>query len=369
MERLRSYSSGSQSAAAPVLPRPDENPEPEALLAAYEAALIAPDGTSLPPNDTLLAALKEACKTEVPLSALDLRGAALGRAGARPLSAVLQLDSFVTFINLEENDLGDDGVSAVADALRTHPTVFRLDLGYNGIGGRGVKALAALLLDSGSLLCLDLSGNNLYSRLSMLAPASLSALAPLGRSLASPRCKLQLLHLDNADIEPKGLSALVDGLLVNETVVNLRLGENALDARSATVLGKLLKGNQTLTSIDLRENALKDEGCAAVGEALALNSGLKCLVLWNNGIGGAGVRSLSQGIAANTSLQVRARRHTHGWTHGRADRCTHRCMDAHIGAWMHTWCLLQHAPADSRFGLTYLLAYVYACAQYVHTYK
>ena len=347
MDRLRSYSSGSQSAAAPVLPRPDENPEPEALLAAYEAALIAPDGTSLPPNDTLLAALKEACKTEVPLSALDLRGVALGRAGARPLSAVLQLDSFVTFINLEENDLGDDGVSAVADALRTHPTVFRLDLGYNGIGGRGVKALAALLLDSGSLLCLDLSGNNLYSRLSMLAPASLSALAPLGRSLASPRCKLQLLHLDNADIEPKGLSALVDGLLVNETVVNLRLGENALDARSAAVLGKLLKGNQTLTSIascmcmhlhvrtgkllkgnqtltsiDLRENALKDEGCAAVGEALALNSGLKCLVLWNNGIGGTGVRALSQGIAANTSLQV----HVGTWmgAHGEAHAGT--CM-------------------------------------------
>ena len=80
------------------------------------------------------------------------------------------------------------------------------------MSGRGVKALAALLTESPSLLCLDLSGNNLWSRLSYFAPASLSALAPLGRALASPGCKLQLLHLDQADVEPKGLGSLVDGL-------------------------------------------------------------------------------------------------------------------------------------------------------------
>ena len=58
---------------------------------------------------------------------------------------------------------------SMARPLHTHPTIFRLDLGYNAITGRGIKAVAALLLESASLLCLDLSGNNLYSRLSMLA--------------------------------------------------------------------------------------------------------------------------------------------------------------------------------------------------------
>lgn len=142
------------------------------------------------------------------------------------VAAVLALDSFITFVNLEGTDLADDGVVAVSDALRTHPTLFRLDLGYNGVGGKGVKALASLLLDSPSLLCLDLSGNNLCSRLAMFAPASMSVLAPLGKALASPCCKLQLLHLDQADVEHKGLGALVDGLVTNESIVNLRLGEN-----------------------------------------------------------------------------------------------------------------------------------------------
>ena len=51
-------------------------------------------------------------------------------------------------------------------------------------------------------------------------------LAPLGRALASPSCKLQLLHLDQADVEPKGLGALVDGLLENKVRRNLRLGDS-----------------------------------------------------------------------------------------------------------------------------------------------
>ena len=113
------------SAARSMPPRPDESPEPEALLAAYESALIAPDGTAQPPCDALLAILKEAVKSQIPLSTLDLRSVEVGRTGARALAAVLQLDSFITFANLEETDLGDDGVTAVADALRTHPTLFR----------------------------------------------------------------------------------------------------------------------------------------------------------------------------------------------------------------------------------------------------
>ena len=94
--------------------------------------------------------------------------------------------------------------------------MFRLDLGYNKVTGRGVKALAGLLVESTSLLCLDLSGNTLWSPLSYVTPSAMSVLAPLGRALASPSCKLQLLHLDQADVESKGLTALVDGLLENK---------------------------------------------------------------------------------------------------------------------------------------------------------
>ena len=65
----------------------------------------------------------------------------------------------------------------------------------------------------------------------------------------------------------------------DQVLVNLRLGENALDVKSAHVLARLLEGNQTLTSLDLRDNDLGDAGAAVLGAALRRNAGLQCLVL------------------------------------------------------------------------------------------
>ena len=204
------------------------------LLEAYEAAVAStPEATACEP---LLKALRTAAEGgSTPLSALHLKQVALGRAGACALSALLAKDSFLTYINLEGNDICDEGAVALSGPLTSHQSIFRLDLGFNTIGPKGLRALAGVVAVSPSLLCLDLSGNNLWSRLSLLAPASMSALAPLGNALAQETCRLQLLHLDQADIEPKGLTALVDGLLDNSVLVNLRLGENALDIRSAAV--------------------------------------------------------------------------------------------------------------------------------------
>ena len=84
-------------------------------------------------------------------------------------------------------------------------------------------------------------------------------------------------------------------------LVNLRLGENALDVKSAHVLARLLEGNQTLTSLDLRDNALGDAGAAVVGAALRHNAGLQCLVLWNNAIQPAGVAAFAEAFMAEAA--------------------------------------------------------------------
>jgi len=167
---------------------------PAALLAAYDGALAA---HGLAPCAKLRTALAGAAERDVPLSSLQLRSAGLGAAGARALAKVVARDAALPrvnplYLNLEDNGLGDEGATLLARALLQHPAVFRLDLGYNEITGRGLRAIGELVAGSAALLCLDLSGNNLWSRLSMLAPSSMSALAPLGRALGSPGCKLQV---------------------------------------------------------------------------------------------------------------------------------------------------------------------------------
>ena len=169
MDKLSGAASGMRemlpsrnSASSPVPPPPRLDDTAPGLIKAYEAALGA--DALIPPCEPLRTVLKSSADSGVPLSSIDLRGTQIGKLGAKGLAAVLQVDSFITFANLEDTGLGDEGVVMVTDALRTHPTIFRLDLGYNGVGGKGIKAVAALLLESASLLCLDLSGNNLYSR-------------------------------------------------------------------------------------------------------------------------------------------------------------------------------------------------------------
>ena len=50
----------------------------------------------------------------MPVGQLNLKAARVGRTGASALADVLERDSFLTYINLEDNGLGDDGATAVA---------------------------------------------------------------------------------------------------------------------------------------------------------------------------------------------------------------------------------------------------------------
>ena len=97
------------------------------------------------------------------------KGASLGKMGARGLPLrFFRSTPFITFANLEDTGIGDEGVGPLAEAgLCTHPNTLRLDLGYNGVSGKGVKALSVLLLDSPSPLP-DPSGTT-CSRLNMLS--------------------------------------------------------------------------------------------------------------------------------------------------------------------------------------------------------
>ena len=97
--------------------------EPSDLLAAYKAAL---DATGVAACAPLLALLEKAAEDDIPIATLNLKEAGLGAEGAKALAPVLQRDSFLTYANLEENELGDDGTALIADALRQHQTVFRI---------------------------------------------------------------------------------------------------------------------------------------------------------------------------------------------------------------------------------------------------
>lgn len=112
----------------------------------------------------------------------------IGAEGTARLAALLAAPSSrLRRLDLDGNDIGDDGAESVARALATNDTLEELELSRNGIGERGARALAAALAENGTLRELGVGGNP------GVGPAAAAALA---KALARPGGALRDLCLD-----------------------------------------------------------------------------------------------------------------------------------------------------------------------------
>ena len=97
----------------------------------------------------------------------------LGTPIAVKLAEVLKENEILTFLDLDSNDIGDDGAKELAAALKENSTLTQLELSANNIGYDGAKALAEALNKNRTLTHLDLTSNNIDDEGAMaLAKAS-----------------------------------------------------------------------------------------------------------------------------------------------------------------------------------------------------
>ena len=87
-----------------------------------------------------------------------------GAAGAMHVADMLGVDGALTKLSLASNYLKEEGTKAICEALKQNKTLKELDLsGYDNIGrAAGAKHVADMLGVNGGLTALDLSNNNLY---------------------------------------------------------------------------------------------------------------------------------------------------------------------------------------------------------------
>ena len=64
-------------------------------------------------------------------------------------------------LNLEDNNIGVEGATAIAKALETNTTLSKLDLRGNNIGDEGATAIAKALETNTTLSSLNLTWNNI----------------------------------------------------------------------------------------------------------------------------------------------------------------------------------------------------------------
>ena len=232
------------------------------------------------------------------------------------LATALALNPVLSILRLGGNSLGAEGIALLAPALLTpHCALSELSLPLNGLRAEGAEVLAVPVASSASLRALDLTANDVGDQgVTALATALIEVTPPAQLAPASlPPADASLVHAGLAELNlcRNGLTgsctlALARALVRRPHLTCLQLGWNELcDAGAAGLAGALADGCG-LRELGLGHNRIGDAGAAALGTALARGrSQLQRLDLGHNAIGDEGATKLAEGLSAGgPPLQV-----------------------------------------------------------------
>lgn len=191
------------------------------------------------------AVLLERFKNNDPtLTTLDLNNRKLDSHDIQQLVDALVTNTTLTTLNVEGNNIGDEG----AKALAANTILISLNIGYNQVGVKGAKALAA----NTTLTTLNVGGNFIGDE---------------GAKALADNATLITLNVETNKISDNGARALA----TNITLTTLYLNNNLIGAEGA----KALAVNKTLTALNIKHNNIdkkeKVEVEVQVDKAIAHN--------------------------------------------------------------------------------------------------
>ena len=239
-----------------VPPSNAENAEPSCV--AYAAAIAAEGGLAQRCSQWHRACLSHAI--EVSISHYGLRPR-----GGKMLAPSLADNAHVRSLDLSDNGLGAEGVSAIVTALcRTGrqpaaPALRALSLRQNQAGVDGAEAVATLLRSSHPLECLDFAANAIGNK----------GMGVLAQAIAGAKCKLRMLCIERNELEDEGMEQLATALGENYSLTSLSLEWNAIGPVGGKALAVVLPMHGTLRALNLGWNGLGDQGIAVLADALA----------------------------------------------------------------------------------------------------
>jgi Ran GTPase-activating protein (RanGAP) involved in mRNA processing and transport len=156
------------------------------------------------------------------------------------------------------------------ELLRTNDlSLTELNLQYEQIGDEGTSNLAHVLLNNSTLSVLYLLQNNIGDK----------GAEALAQVLYSDKCALSSLDLRFNKITDNGAKALAKALCDNNTLSSLVLWHNSISIEGAKAFEEVLRSNLSLYKIDLRDNRLTCEAMELLVAALVNNFTITSLAL------------------------------------------------------------------------------------------
>lgn len=112
------------------------------------------------------------------------------------------------------------------------------------------------------------------------------------------------INLNNNFIDDSGCIAIAESLRHNSSLGVLSMESNGIGTKGAVAIAESLQENSSLVRLDLGHNVIGDEGCFAFAESLLENSSLQILHIRNSNIGLEGGRAIARTLSQNKTLRV-----------------------------------------------------------------
>ncbi|XP_067390946.1 NACHT, LRR and PYD domains-containing protein 3-like [Emydura macquarii macquarii] len=224
------------------------------------------------------------CKLQI----LEMEGCKLSAACCRFLSSALSTSQTLTQLNLWGTKLGDSGLQLLGEGLR-HPNCMlqKIVLGSCGLTAACCGDLSTILSTSQSLTMLELAANKLGD----------AGLQLLCEGLKHPDCKLQKITLGYCELTIACCADLSSVLSTSQTLTELDVKWNNLGDSGVQLLCEGLKHpNCKLQKLQLSGCHFTSACCGDLASALTINQTLMELILGEKRMDNSGVKQLCEGL-------------------------------------------------------------------------
>ena len=223
-----------------------------------------------------------------PVTHLRLRGCRIGDQEAEMLSRYNFIPS-LKVLDFSGNDITHKGMESVAKIINSTNLTDLLS-GGNPIGDDGIKLL--LLSKFKHLIQLNI-------RRTKMTEVGTCALGECFKHSNS----LQSLEISNNDIKDIGLTGILNNLPC--TLVWLNVSDcNYLSYTGAVIIDKMLRINRTLKHLGISKNSIGDNGISAILGGLHINTTLIQLVAHSCEFCNKGAESVAKMLQVNKTLKT-----------------------------------------------------------------
>jgi len=201
---------------------------------------------------------------------LDLSSQCRGD-GALLIAFGLCNNTMVHKLDISNNGISDDKVSAISECLKHNIMLQDLNISCNNIGAVGVNELAQILQANITLQKLDISKNSICN----------------DGAVAFTNClknnsSLQELNLSENEITNEGARRISEAIKINTTLLKLNISKNWITVEGLIVFFETLACNSVLQTLSVTHNNITVGGITKVEDCIkTLSFSLKIHVSWN----------------------------------------------------------------------------------------